>query len=88
MVLGVIEMNRLEKIKNDYNKFVTSEQYGTLLPLGDSPLESIEYLIRVAECAEKFIHHGGPPIPSMPMEAGNAFIDLQKALEGVENENS
>ena len=84
-------MNRLEQIKNDYNKFVTSEQYGTLLPLGDNPLESIEYLLRIAEASHNHM------LTCMKLydknsdglsfdDAENTLLELKKALEGGEDE--
>lgn len=73
---------RLDQIKNDYNKFATSEQYGTLLPLGNNSLESIEYLLRIAEAARAFLDSYRKDISES--EYRDLFWKLQQALEGEE----
>jgi len=65
-------MSRIKDIRNKVN------QRGYLLPKDCDFL----FLLRIAEAAEKFIYHDGPPIPLMPQEAGCAFIDLKNALKG------
>lgn len=68
-------MLTLEKIKNCY-KGTEAEVFSFF----EIKTSHYEWLIKVAEKAEAFVFHDGPPIPTMPEEAGNAFVDLRNAL--------
>jgi len=68
-------MLTLEKIKNQY-KGTEAECFSFF----EIKTCHYEWLIKVAEKSEAFAFHAGPPIPTMPEEAGNAFVDLRNAL--------